>query len=98
MRNLFIKITACLAMLALPILVFAQETPVKEKGLDQKIDEAFKPIADAVGKVVFFEVPITGTVNFPFIVLLLIAGALFFTIYFSFINIRHFGLSINVVR
>jgi alanine or glycine:cation symporter, AGCS family len=98
MIKLFTKVLALIAMLVLPVLVFAQEAPAKEKGLDQKIDAAFKPIADAVGKVVFFEVPLSSTINFPFIVLLLIAGALFFTIYFSFVNIRHFGLSINVVR
>jgi AGCS family alanine or glycine:cation symporter len=34
----------------------------------------------------------------PFVVILLVSGALFFTLYFSFINIRKFGLAIRVVR
>ena len=64
-----------------------------EKGLDQKIDEAFKPFADLVGSIVFFE--IMGT---PFVLILLVASALFFTLYFGFPNIRFFGKAINVVR
>ena len=64
-----------------------------EKGLDQKIDEAFKPFADLVGSIIFFE--IMGT---PFVLILLVASALFFTIYFGFPNIRFFGKAINVVR
>jgi AGCS family alanine or glycine:cation symporter len=34
----------------------------------------------------------------PIVVILLVAGALFFTIYFSFINIRRFPLAIRVTR
>jgi AGCS family alanine or glycine:cation symporter len=64
-----------------------------EKGLDQKIDEAFKPFADLIGSIVFFE--IMGT---PFVLILLVVSALFFTIYFGFPNIRFFGKAINVVR
>lgn len=65
----------------------------QEKGLDQRIDEAFKPFSDAVTKTVFFE--INGT---PFVLILLVGSALFFTLYFKFPNIRYFGTAINVVR
>jgi AGCS family alanine or glycine:cation symporter len=65
----------------------------QEKGLDQRIDEAFKPFSDAVTKAVFFE--INGT---PFVLILLVGSALFFTLYFKFPNIRYFGTAINVVR
>ncbi len=34
----------------------------------------------------------------PFVVILLVGGALFFTLYFSFVNLRKFGLAIKVVR
>ena len=78
-------------------ILFALLTPylsmAAEKGLDQKIDEAFKPFADLVGSIIFFE--IMGT---PFVLILLVASALFFTIYFGFPNIRFFGKAINVVR
>ena len=44
-------------------------------------------------KVIFFE--IAGT---PFVLILLVASAAFFTIYFGFPNIRYFKTAINVVR
>jgi AGCS family alanine or glycine:cation symporter len=64
-----------------------------EKGLDQKIDDAFKPFADLIGSIVFFEI-----MGAPFVLILLVVSALFFTIYFGFPNIRFFGKAINVVR
>ena len=63
------------------------------KGLDQRIDEAFQPISDFFSSVIFFEV-----MGYPFVILLLVASALFFTLYFGFPNIRYFLTSINVVR
>jgi AGCS family alanine or glycine:cation symporter len=77
-----------LLFLLSPLFVFSQE-----KGLDQKIDEAFQPVSDFFSSVIFFE--IMGT---PFVLILLVASAAFFTIYFGFPNIRHFGTAINVVR
>ena len=77
--------------LFLPLLTFAQETA--EIGLDQKIDQAFKPVSDFFNTVIFFQ--IFGT---PFVLILLVGSALFFTLYFKFPNIRHFWTAINVVR
>ena len=65
----------------------------QEKGLDQRIDEAFKPISDFFSEIVFFQVG-----GYPFVIFLLVGSALFFTIYFGFPNIRYFWTSINVVR
>ena len=65
----------------------------QEKGLDQIIDEAFQPISDFFSSVIFFEIS-----GYPFVILLLVASALFFTLYFGFPNIRYFLTSINVVR
>ena len=75
-------------MFIVPILSFAQE-----KGLDQRIDEAFKPISDFFSDIVFFQVG-----GYPFVIFLLVGSALFFTFYFGFPNIRYFWTSINVVR
>ena len=77
-----------LLLLMTPMLTFAQE-----KGLDQQIDEAFKPISDFFSSVIFF--PVFGT---PFVLILLVASAAFFTLYFKFPNFRHFFTAINVVR
>ena len=74
----------------LPVLSFAQN----EMGLDQKIDRAFKPFSDFISSVIFFEV-FEGA---PFVIILLVCSALFFTLYFGFPNIRFFGRAVNVVR
>jgi len=74
-----------------PVLTFAQEP-----GLDEKIDEAFKPISDFFSDVIFFNV--WHDPDIPFVLVLLVASALFFTIYFGFPNIRFFGKAINTVR
>jgi len=65
----------------------------QEKGLDQRIDEAFQPISDFFSSVIFFEL-----MGYPFVILLLVGSAIFFTFYFGFPNIRYFWTSINVVR
>ena len=82
-----------LLFLAAPLLTFAQE-----KGLDQRIDEAFKPISDFFSSVIFFPVYKSETLEIPFVLLLLVGSAAFFTLYFKFPNILHFKTAINVVR
>jgi alanine or glycine:cation symporter, AGCS family len=99
---MFKKINRVLTLLTisliLPAISFAQDAPAEtKKGLDQRINEAFQPITDATSKVVFYSVNIGGT-QVPLVVMLLVFGALFFTIRFSFVNIRKFGLAIKVVR
>ena len=65
----------------------------QEKGLDQKIDEAFAPISEFFTKTIFFEIA-----GYPFVILLLIVSAAFFTLFFGFPNLRYFKTAINVVR
>jgi AGCS family alanine or glycine:cation symporter len=89
------KYLLSLFALLLPLLNFAQEA---EKGLDQKIDEAFQPIADGFFDAIFFPVYKSETMEIPFVLVLLVGSALFFTLYFKFPNIRFFGKAINVVR
>ena len=64
-----------------------------EKGIDEIINDWFTPIAEAWGNIVLFQV-----FGVPFILVLLVGGALMFTLYFTFINIRRFPLAINIVR
>ena len=76
------------------ILIFTTFTnSAQEKGLDQKIDEAFAPISEFFTKTIFFEIA-----GYPFVILLLIASAAFFTTFFGFPNLRYFKTAINVVR
>jgi len=75
----------------IPLISFAQNN--QEVGIDQKIDQAFQPVSDFFSAIVFFEV--AGT---PFVLILLVASAAFFTIYFGFPNIRFFWRAIQTVR
>lgn len=82
-----------LLFLVMPILTFAQE-----KGIDQRIDEAFQPISAFFSSVIFFPIYKSESIEIPFVLLLLVGSALFFTLYFKFPNIFHFKTAINVVR
>ena len=65
----------------------------QDKGLDQRIDEAFQPISDFFSYYVFYPIG-----DYPFVIYLLVGSALFFTLYFGFPNIKYFWTAINVVR
>ncbi|MEN0048603.1 MAG: amino acid carrier protein, partial [Bacteroidota bacterium] len=86
------KKSLLLLLLSFPILMFGQEAEA-EVGIDEKIDQAFQPISDFFSNVIFFEIG-----GIPFVLMLLVFAAAFFTIAFGFVNIRKFGTSINVVR
>ena len=86
-----------LLLTILPFLTFAQETTEKALTIDQKIDAFFRPIADAVGSVVFYSVSF-GEKSVPIVLIVLILGALFFTIYFKFANFTLIGTAIKVVK
>ena len=82
-------------LLSLLLLVVPFLTNAQEKGFDEKINDWFEPITAKWEGIVFWIVPGTGI---PLVVILLVLGAIFFTFYFKFINIRKFPLAINVVR
>ena len=66
---------------------------IHAEGIDTKIDQSFKPVSDFFSQLVFFQI-----LDIPFVLILLVFSALFFTLYFGFPNIRYFKIAINVVR
>ena len=66
-------------------------------GIDETINQAFAPIAKAFSNIVFFSVSVGGT-DPQLIVLWLIVGAVFFTFYLRFINLRGFLHALRLVR
>ncbi|MBE7684921.1 amino acid carrier protein [Tenacibaculum piscium] len=82
-----------LLMLIAPMFSFSQE-----KGLAEKINEGFKPVADAWGSFVFYPIKIGGDVEVPLVIIMLLASGLIFTVLFKFVSIRLFPTSINIVR
>ena len=77
----------------IPVLSFAAE-----KGIDQKIDEAFGAGTGWFVQGIFAEIPVMEGVSIPWVLIVLVVGALFFTIYFRVINITGFKTAINIVR
>lgn len=79
-------------ILVCPLIIFAQD-----KGLDERVNDAFMPFATWWENFVLTKVPL-GAYEIPFVVLLLVLGATFFTIYFKFPSITKFWTAISTVR
>lgn len=86
--------------LVLPTIVLAQDKAEEVKkaakaiGLDERINQNFKPISDWWTWFIFY--PLWG--DMPIVIALLVFGAAFFTFAFSFVNIRKFPIAIGVIR
>lgn len=85
-----------LMITGLPLWIFAQTS--QNRSLDERIDDAFMPVANWFENLIFTSIPFTNEFRIPIVLILLIGGAFFFTVAFSFPNIRRFWLAINVVR
>lgn len=82
-----------LIALILPLFTFAQE-----KGLDEKINDLVKPAVDAMSNVFFYKPFASIGFEMPLVVLWLVVGATFFTIYMGFINLKGIRHSIQLIR
>ena len=68
-----------------------------EKGLDERVNDAFMPFAVWWENLILAEIPFFGQ-GIPVVLIILVFGALFFTVYFSFVNVKYFPTAIQVVR
>jgi len=66
------------------------------ESLADRIEKAFKPVSDWWSGIVFYSIPIGG-LDIPVVLLLLIGGATYFTVYFGFPQFKLFGISLKVV-
>ena len=73
--------------------LFMMPYMIHAEGIDTKIDQSFKPVSDFFSQLVFFQI-----LDIPFVLILLVFSALFFTLYFGFPNIRYFKIAVNVER
>ena len=78
--------------------VAAAAETAKDLGLDEKIDKAFGNATGWFVETIFYAIPFSDTVKIPWVLIVLILGALYFTLYFKFINFRGFFTSIGIVR
>ncbi len=76
----------------LPFLSFAQEST------SEKIDAVFSKYTSWFVDAIFYEIPFTDTFQLPWVLIVLVGGALYFTIYFKLINITGFWTAIKVVQ
>ncbi len=67
------------------------------QGIDAKIDHFFKKYTEDFVGSIFYSIPLANS-KVPLIVVILILGALFFTLYNKFANVRLLGVAINTVR
>ena len=87
-----ISVPACLTI-PVPGAAFA------DQGLDGTIDRLVTPLSDALSALIFYEIPLPLVdQGLPFIVLWLVVAALFFTVYFGFINLRAMKHSFRLLR
>jgi len=75
-----------------PFLIFAQEST------SETIDRVFKQYTGWFVDAIFYEIPFSETYQIPWVLIVLVGGALFFTIYFKFINFTGFRTAIRVVQ
>lgn len=78
-------------------LFFSMFASTAYASIDSTINNMTAPIAVWFGEVVFFKIPIFGA-QLPVVVLWLIAGAVIFTVYMRFVNLRGFVHAIHLVR
>lgn len=71
---------------------FAQQT------LDQRINQSFRNTTSWFTDAILWQIPITETIGIPWVLIILIGGASYFTIYFKGINITGFTKAIHVVK
>ena len=87
------KILISLLALTAPVFSFAAE-----KSMSEIIDKKFGDYTDWFVQSIFYEIPFTDSVQVPWVLIVLVLGALFFSIYFGLINITGFRTAINIVR
>ena len=88
--------TALAAALSLVLLALSV-VPAQAGGIDATINSITAPAAVWVGKVVFFKIPLFGA-QLPLVVLWLVVGAVYFTWYMKFVNLRGFRHAIELAR
>ena len=69
-----------------------------QQTFDQKINEQFSNATSWFTDAIFAEIPLTETTGIPWVLVVLLLGAGYFTLYFKGINVRGFTTAIKVVR
>jgi len=87
------KFLLSISTMFLPLLTFAQEQSTSEK-----IDTVFRDYTSWFVDGIFYTIPFSESVQVPWVLIVLIGGATYFTLTFKFPQFRLFGTSIKVVK
>jgi AGCS family alanine or glycine:cation symporter len=77
----------------LPFLTFAQDN----LRIDERIEKGFAPFSKFISDIVFFSIKIAGK-DVPIVIIILLVGALYFTLYNRFANFRLLGVAIRAAK
>lgn len=97
LRKIVLQFIKIVLQILLAFVLGSKPLAAQSKGLDEKINDAFMPIATSWEDFIFTSITVAG-MKVPVVLMLLISGAAFFTLYFKFINIRKIPLALRVVR
>ncbi len=87
------KYLLLLTTLFITVFSFAQDAPEVDT-----LDSMFKDYTGWFVNLIFYEIPFTESFKVPWVLIVLTGGAIYFTIYFKFINFTHFRTAIRVVK
>ena len=90
-----------LAFLALsqPLLAQTEATvTTQELTIDEKINNWIQPATEVISNIIFYPIQFTDSISVPFILIWLLVGAAFFTIYLGFINVTGFGRALKIIK
>jgi AGCS family alanine or glycine:cation symporter len=90
MKRFFAIVVVLLSQFSL----FAQE----ELSSAEKVDSVFRSFTGWFVEAIFFEIPFTDTIRVPWVLFVLIGGAIYFTFTFRFVQFRLFGTAIKTVQ
>ena len=90
------KILLSLLAFCLPILTFAQAE--EAQSVSEQIDQTFSKYTSWFVEGIFYEIPFSESFQIPWVLIVLIGGATYFSIYFKLINFTGFFKAIQVVR
>jgi len=86
------KLLLSLFTLITPFFIFSQSST------SEQIDSVFKDYTGWFVDAIFYEIPFSEKYQIPWVLIVLVGGALYFTIYFKFINISGFRTALRVVQ
>ncbi|MFD2516194.1 alanine/glycine:cation symporter family protein [Pontibacter locisalis] len=92
MKKSLLTASLCLASVS---SLFAR---APKASIDEQIDATIGPAAEFISSIIFYEVALTDSIGIPLILVWLLLGAAFFTVYLGFINIRGFKYALDIVR